>query len=306
MKKIILVLLATFATQSLIAQNPLEGYQKSASGVLYKFEKQNDKGTPVKEGDIVIGQASIRLGDSLTMDGFAYPAQPIFMATMEQNLFKGDLMEGLFLMKSGEICIFAFPYDSIGKAMALPPFFKPSEYAYFRVNIESLTTEAEMMEMETARNAEQALLADSLEKTENARISQYLKEKGLSNKAVEDIYINQVLLGKGATPEIDDKVRVNYVGRFLDGKIFDTSIKEVAEAEGMHQPGRAYEPLEFTIGHRMMIEGFERGVKMMREGGKSVILIPSNLAYGKQQRGEIAPCSPLIFEIELVSVEKPN
>ncbi|MDR0790113.1 MAG: FKBP-type peptidyl-prolyl cis-trans isomerase [Bacteroidales bacterium] len=304
MRKTILTLLLAFAAQSLIAQNPLEGYTKSDAGVWYKFEKRNDKGTPVKEGDIIIGQASIKLGDSLTMNGFMYPAQPIFMATMKQNVFKGDLMEGLFLMKAGEVCTFAFPYDSIGKAMQLPPFFKQEEYAYFRVSIDSLTTEEAMRKADSINYIEQSKLADSLEKEESGKIAKYLKEKGYSNEAVNGVYLHHISKGSEAKPDSTDNVKVNYVGRFLDGKLFDTSVEEVAKAEGMHQQGRAYEPLAFTIGRRMMIDGFERGVKMMNEGGKAIVVIPSALAYGGQQRGEIPPFSPLVFEIELVSIEK--
>ena len=43
---------------------------------------------------------------------------------------------------------------------------------------------------------------------------------------------------------------------------------------------------------------------MMNKGEKAIVLIPSNLAYGAQGRGEIAPASPLIFELELVDIEK--
>ena len=54
----------------------------------------------------------------------------------------------------------------------------------------------------------------------------------------------------------------------------------------------------------MMIPGFEEAVKMMNKGEKAIVLIPSNLAYGPDGRGEILPSSPLIFELELVEIEK--
>jgi FKBP-type peptidyl-prolyl cis-trans isomerase len=53
-----------------------------------------------------------------------------------------------------------------------------------------------------------------------------------------------------------------------------------------------------------MIPGFEEAVKMMSEGEKGVVVIPSRLAYGARQRGEIPPFSTLIFELELVETEK--
>jgi FKBP-type peptidyl-prolyl cis-trans isomerase len=55
-----------------------------------------------------------------------------------------------------------------------------------------------------------------------------------------------------------------------------------------------------------MIKGFEIGVKLMQKGEKAVIVIPSALAYGARQRGEIPPFSPLVFELELVDIISPN
>ena len=99
--------------------------------------------------------------------------------------------------------------------------------------------------------------------------------------------------GKGAKPTADDKVKVHYTGKFLDGRVFDSSIPRK-------------EPLSFTIGKGQMIKGFEIGVKLMQKGEKAVIVIPSALAYGARQRGEIPPYSPLVFELELVEIISPN
>ncbi|MDR1846843.1 MAG: FKBP-type peptidyl-prolyl cis-trans isomerase [Bacteroidales bacterium] len=304
MKKTIVMLVMAFAIQGMFAQNQLEGFTKSDKGVLYKFEKRNETGTQVKEGDIIVGQASISLGDSMTMNGFSMPPQPIFMVTMRQNVFKGDLMEGLLLMKTGEICTFAFPHDSIAKAMQLPPFFKQEDYAYFRVSINSLTTEEVLKREDSIRAIEQTRIADSLKGLEQSKIDEYLLTSDLPKTPTSGVYFKMIQEGTGIKPEANYKVHVNYTGRFLNGKLFDTSLEEVANAEGKHQPGRNYEPLQFTIGQHMMIEGFERAVKMMHDGGKAVVLIPSELAYGGQQRGEIMPYSPLLFELEIVKVEK--
>ncbi|MDR1006326.1 MAG: FKBP-type peptidyl-prolyl cis-trans isomerase [Bacteroidales bacterium] len=304
MKRRILMIVMAFAVNNIMAQNPLEGFTTDQSGVVYKFEKKNDSGTKIKEGDIIIGHASVRLGDSITLNTFNQPSQPVFMATMKQNQFKGDLMQGLMMMRTGEVCTFAFPYDSIGKVMQLPLFFTKEQYAFFKVQIDSTTTEAEMRKADSIRHIAMEKVADSLRGLEGGKIEEYLKEKGYSNVAVNGIYYNSVSEGTGAKPDSNSIVKVHYVGRFLNGKLFDTSVEDVAKQEGMYQQGRKYEPLQFSIGKRQMIDGFERGVKMMKEGGKAIIVLPSALAYGGQQRGEIMPYSPLVFELELVSVEQ--
>ena len=132
----------------------------------------------------------------------------------------------------------------------------------------------------------------------------YLHKNNYSDIATDGVYYKQISKGGEIKPSEGNKVRVHYVGRFLDGRLFDTSVEEVAIAEGKHDNARVYQPLEFTIGKHQMIEGFERAVKMMSQGEKGIVVIPSSLAYGARQRGEIAPFSTLIFELELVEVIK--
>ena len=91
----------------------------------------------------------------------------------------------------------------------------------------------------------------------------------------------------GEKPEPDSVVRVNYIGSFMDGRIFDTSGEE----------GGAYIPLE------MVIPGWAEGLMLMSVGSTYRLFIPSNLAYGKDGiQGFIPPYSPLIFMVELLEI----
>ena len=65
-----------------------------------------------------------------------------------------------------------------------------------------------------------------------------------------------------------------------------------------------FEDLNLTIAQGQMIKGFEEGVKMMNIGDKAIVLLPSKLAYGERGQSAIAPHTPLIFELELVEIEK--
>lgn len=87
------------------------------------------------------------------------------------------------------------------------------------------------------------------------------------------------------------KIKVHYTGKFLDGKIFDSSV----------QRGQ---PLEFTYKTQGMIPGFDEGLGMLGKGGKAILVIPYYLAYGAMGRpGAIPPYSDLIFEIEVVDAQ---
>jgi len=104
-----------------------------------------------------------------------------------------------------------------------------------------------------------------------------------------------------------DTVRVNYVGKSLEKRIFDTSIEQVARDNNIFSAGRKYEPLRFPVGNGFVISGFEFAVSMMHPGEKATVIFPSRLGYGSQASGSIPANSPLIFELDLVQVKKgPN
>lgn len=102
----------------------------------------------------------------------------------------------------------------------------------------------------------------------------------------EDLYV-----GQGEEATVGKKVKVHYVGRLLDGRVFDTS-----------REGR--EPFTFVLGAGRVIAGWEKGVPGMRVGGKRRLLIPPALGYGDRGAGGvIPPGAALEFEIELLDVQ---
>lgn len=96
--------------------------------------------------------------------------------------------------------------------------------------------------------------------------------------------------GTGAQPTAEDEVTVHYTGKLLDGKVFDSSVNRG-------------EPATFPLNR--VIPGWTEGVQLMKEGAKYTFFIPSDLAYGAQGvPGAIPPHSTLVFEVELIKVNK--
>lgn len=315
MKKTLLLVVCLIITTTIFAQkNLLEGFTTSLEGVKYKFEKRNPEGQKVQKEDLLIGKFSIKFGDSLVADASKMQSQPIVKADDASRIFKGDLIDGILMMRKGEICTFAFERDSIVKLFGgnVPPYFVSGMYAYWTLHIDEIKTaqeqvaeEAKMRQEQEEKMKQQKILSDSLSALEPATIQNAIKEYGFDNKLINGVYFKKTLANKNnQKPMEGDKVKVHYIGKFTNGKLFDTSVESAAKEANTFQQGRPYEPLEFTIGKHMMIQGFEEAVKMMNKGEKATVLIPSNLAYGTQGRGEILPATPLIFELELVEIEK--
>jgi peptidyl-prolyl cis-trans isomerase B (cyclophilin B) len=84
-----------------------------------------------------------------------------------------------------------------------------------------------------------------------------------------------------------DTVKVDYVGRYEDGDVFDSSREEVAvEAEIAH-PNREYEPLEFDAGAGEVVQGFDEGVVGMEEGENKEITVPPEKGYGERSEENV-------------------
>ncbi len=95
--------------------------------------------------------------------------------------------------------------------------------------------------------------------------------------------------GTGAKPTAADIVKVNYHGTLIDGTVFDSSVERGT-------------PTTFNVSN--VIRGWTEILQLMPVGSKWTVYIPYDLAYGAQDRGAIKPFSNLIFEVELLEIEK--
>ena len=156
---------------------------------------------------------------------------------------------------------------------------------------------------ETKKKAEDARIA--LAAAAKKAFTDYIANNHPNAKqTASGLYYDVTSNGNGAPAELGKLVSVNYAGKFLDGKVFDTSYEEIAKASGIHNPQRKYEPIEFPVGQRRVIAGWDEGLQLLKEGDKATFIIPANLAYGSRGAGPIAPNTPLVFDVELVAVKE--
>jgi FKBP-type peptidyl-prolyl cis-trans isomerase len=99
--------------------------------------------------------------------------------------------------------------------------------------------------------------------------------------------IEDLKLGDGPGAKVGDVVEVHYVGRLVDGTVFDDS--------------RARdEPLQFKVGDELMIKGWEEGIVGLKVGGLRKLIVPPHLGYGEHGYGSVPPNAMLEFELELL------
>jgi len=118
-------------------------------------------------------------------------------------------------------------------------------------------------------------------------IEEYLSAnnlEALSNASGLYYIINTA--GGNEKPAADASITVSYVGKLINGKIFDQSTN-------------------FTGDLNAMISGWKEGIQLIGQGGKIKLIIPSALGYGSQATGKIPANSVLIFDVTLQSFTNP-
>jgi len=154
------------------------------------------------------------------------------------------------------------------------------------------------MTIQEAQMAIQSAMMQGMQRLaeENAAAEKAFFEKNAKKAGVvttdSGLQYEVLKLGTGPKPLETDTVKVDYIGTFIDGKQFDSSID-------------AGQPAVFPVA--MVIPGWVEGLQLMPVGSKYKLYIPSSLAYGDQgSQGGIQPNTTLIFEVELLSIEPPE
>ncbi len=191
------------------------------------------------------------------------------MKGINQELFAGDSTKTI--SKDNFLAGFIAGTLEKGGAMTME-----AAQEYTRTAME--TIKAKAMEDKYADNkaAGEKFLAEN-----KAKEGVKTTESGLQYKVITE--------GKGEIPADTCKVKVNYKGTLIDGTEFDSSYKR-------------NEPATFRA--NQVIKGWTEALTMMPVGSKWELYIPQELAYGSRESGQIKPFSTLVFEVELLGIEK--
>ena len=282
-----LCLLVSVVMMSCGQKSPFPGYKPTETGLYYK-QIVAGTGEQLQMGQVIKVRLAYYLGDSLlfTTDNLSEDAYD----QVRESMFQGDLYEGFRMMHVGDSMSFMINSDSTFRkqfrAPILPDFVSPEVFLRWEVAVDEAMSEEEYQQRKTAEMA-------ALQQQADDELAAYLQANNIDVEPQESglVYVC-TKKGRGPKPGFRQKVKVLYTGKLLDGTVFDASANHGGE------------PIEFELGVGQVIPGWDEGIALMSKGEKGILYIPSNLAYGPRQAGElITPYSNLIFEVELVDFE---
>lgn len=267
-------------------KSPYPGYSKAKHGIYFQLHKIGENTLHAKPGDFI----TVDLTYQTMNDSVFFTGRRKFQVT--QPGFKGSIDECFTMLAEKENATFIISADDFFKKTletSLPEFLQ--EGGKMKVTIDVV----EIQTAEEYNKEKEAFLnwIDDFGDYEKVILRQFIEEKQLNVKpTASGLYYIMLRQGEGKKVELGDTITVNYEGRFLNGKFFDSTVKR-------------HQPFQFVYGTEwQVVKGLEEAIGMMREGEKSLFILPSDLAFGKtgSSTGIIPPFTSLIFEVEILKV----
>jgi FKBP-type peptidyl-prolyl cis-trans isomerase FkpA len=288
-----ILFIASVAASLLIASCTKEikvKYKTTDTGLRYIFHSEGKGKSPH-----VTNYVTLNMVYKLENDSVLYDSRQTGMPMRYQLIkppFEGAIEEGIMMMGEGDSATFFVSADSMFEKVfrkPLPDFLKKGSRLVFDIKLlkvqVAVEAEAEMRDKLTLKFAAEQKLIDK-----------YVEENNITQKpSATGLYVIITKKTKGKMPVKGDRIAVQYVGRFLDGEVFDACVP--------------YHPYEFILGNGKVMPGFEEAFARLREGEKATVIIPSALGYGENGRRNpasgvyiVPPYTPLVYEVEVVSV----
>lgn len=269
------------------------GFKKTKDGVEYNIVK-DEKGDAAKIGDYIEYHMVGKIGDSLMFDSRKMMGGKALEMELQRNPSTPKSMdptEVITMLSSGDSAVIRFEMDSMARKMYT--FAKPTDKIQLEIKMVSVKTKAQFEAGQKQKQADMEAQAAKQVGADDQLIQEYLTKNGVTaQKTASGIYYVISKPGSGANAAAGKTVKVKYTGKTMDGKVFDSNI----DPQFSHT-----EPLEFVLGQRQVIAGWDEGIALLNKGAKATLYIPSGLAYGAEGREPQIPAnSILIFDVELL------
>lgn len=275
---------------------------KTASGLYYNITKQGE-GEKIKAGETVNVNYRGQLIDGkifdTNMDSSFHHMEPFTLEVGKGRVIKG-WDEGLQLLKKGSKAMLYIPSGLAYGPQERNPI-PANAILIFEVEITAVKTPEEAKkdaEEKAAKQRKEAEEKSAKQKlTEDSELKEYFAKNNIKATRTETgLYYVISKEGTGENAKPGQKISMNYVGKLLNGKVFDKNVDSNFNN---------IRPFSFTLGQHQVIQGWDEGVQLLKKGSKGTLYLPSNLAYGERGAGGgIPPNSILIFDVELTNIEQ--
>jgi FKBP-type peptidyl-prolyl cis-trans isomerase FkpA len=266
---------------------PYPGYSKGKHGIYYKLHKIGETDQKAKYGDFITTDITYKtINDSIFFEGRRK------IQLLQEGSYEGSIDECFLMLSAGESATFIISAkDFYGKTLetSMPPFLKENDKMKVMLDIVEIQSESDY------EKEKEAFLnwIEDFGDYEKVILQQFLnKEKIPVQPTGSGLYRLKIKEGTGKKIAIGDTITVNYEGKFLNGKYFDSTVKR-------------NQPFQFVYGTEwQVVKGLEEAIGMMTLGEKSLFILPSDLAFGNEgsSTGIIPPFTSLIFEVEILAV----
>jgi FKBP-type peptidyl-prolyl cis-trans isomerase FkpA len=239
------------------------------------------KANPATQDMLVMNlRMSTEKKDSVMLDTYA-ENQPRYIPSTETVL--GPVLS---LLSKGDSAVFWINADSLFRksfGSEKPKGMAAGERVKFVVSVIDVLSQQELLK-------KQADYISDIKRQDSSAMMAYVSTlTGVKQTASGLMYVvTKATTGRQA--KSGDKVSMRYTGYLLNGEVFDGNMEKNGP------------PFDFTIGAGQVIQGWDEGVALMKEGEEYKLIIPWNMAYGEGGTGPIKPFSTLVFDVKLEKI----
>lgn len=263
-------------------------FEKHESGLEYRIVSSVEGATQkAKIDDVMILNFSYETEDGKVLYNSSIADRKYLRKLIPPTHTGGSFEDGLAMLTVGDSAIFRINADSFLRNSEsysnLPKDVKPEDIIIIKVKL------IEILETENFDSHLSEKYHEDID-TEMKILEKFLKNANVTVEPTESgLYYIEHEAGDGKQAFSGANVSVHYTVKLIDGLVIETSLDK--------------KPISFTLGQGQVIDAWDEGITYMREGGKAMLICPSDIAYGELGKGDIPPFSTLVFELELISVK---
>jgi FKBP-type peptidyl-prolyl cis-trans isomerase FkpA len=263
-----------------------KGLKKTKSGLLYKIIS-DEKNPLVKRGQFLKLSFTQKIRDSILFTSDSSIPAYVRVDSAASNSYSP--VEIFHLLRKGDSAVVIQLADSIQRRsqQPLPPFIHKKDKIILTLRVQ------EVFDNEALLQKDRASQLDAFHAKQIKTIEDYLHEHNIqATKTGDGVFVEIKNPGTGMAVDTGKQVTVMYTGKlFPSGKVFETNEKEDGQ------------PVKFVIGKRGIIQGWDEGLRLLKNGGTATLYIPAFLAYDQQPAGPSKKANEnLIFDVKVINV----